>query len=310
MRQRLGPLLAELHAHTTWSDGELSVSEIVDLYGSTGFDVLCITDHVIRTDDPWLDASEWRGLAVRPSTHHRYRLEIDREAMRARRQYDLLVLPGLELTYNDLDPNRAAHAVAVGLGEFVGVDHGIGEAIDRARACGAALIAAHPFDDESSGNPARLTRGFAADARLRARVHRFELFNRTTLFGWVGRAGLPTVATGDFHRLEHLEGWKTLLPCEKDAGSVIAYLRSPRPTYLTQIGGQRLPAAAPTPRKALETGPFAVLERGAGRPTDGPSRSEWCRYVQPFVQASIHRLAEPVPASFSLRVSTAPVAPW
>ena len=40
-------LLAELHAHTTWSDGSLSLPELVDLYGTAGFDVLCVTDHSV-----------------------------------------------------------------------------------------------------------------------------------------------------------------------------------------------------------------------------------------------------------------------
>ena len=53
MRTRPGPLLAELHAHTTWSDGSLELNELVDLYGRAGFDVLGVTDHVVRTDDPW-----------------------------------------------------------------------------------------------------------------------------------------------------------------------------------------------------------------------------------------------------------------
>ena len=40
-------LLCEFHAHTTWSDGVLSLPELVDLYGNAGFDVLCVTDHVV-----------------------------------------------------------------------------------------------------------------------------------------------------------------------------------------------------------------------------------------------------------------------
>ena len=32
-------LLCRLHAHSTWSDGELRVAELVDLYGRAGFDV-------------------------------------------------------------------------------------------------------------------------------------------------------------------------------------------------------------------------------------------------------------------------------
>ena len=43
-----GGLLCELHAHTRWSDGDLELADVVDLYGRAGFDVLCITDHVVR----------------------------------------------------------------------------------------------------------------------------------------------------------------------------------------------------------------------------------------------------------------------
>jgi hypothetical protein len=53
MRGRARPLLCELHAHTTWSDGELSLGAVVDLYGTAGFDGLCVTDNVLRGDDPW-----------------------------------------------------------------------------------------------------------------------------------------------------------------------------------------------------------------------------------------------------------------
>jgi len=43
------------------------------------------------------------------------------------------------------------------------------------------------------------------------------------------------IASGDFHRLEHLSGWKTLLPCPKGEPAVIAYLRSARPAYLVRL---------------------------------------------------------------------------
>jgi 3',5'-nucleoside bisphosphate phosphatase len=68
-------LLCELHAHTTWSDGELTLPELVDLYGSFEFDVLCVTDHLLPPSD------EWAGLATEivPA----YVEEIEREATRA-----------------------------------------------------------------------------------------------------------------------------------------------------------------------------------------------------------------------------------
>jgi 3',5'-nucleoside bisphosphate phosphatase len=230
------PLLAELHAHTNWSDGLLTTAELVDLYGRRGFDVLCVTDHVVRSDDPWLTAEARQASAVPPERHGEYLAEIEREAARAARTYGLLVLPGLELTYNDLDPARAAHAVAVGLRESVSVDAGIEVAIEVASAAGAAVVAAHPFDDEPASCPSRLTRRFACDPELSRLVHRHELFNRAQLFGWVALAGLNGVASGDFHRPEHLAGWKTLIPCAKDEEAVVGYLRSPRPVYLARLG--------------------------------------------------------------------------
>jgi hypothetical protein len=111
MRVRASALLCELHAHTTWSDGELSLPQLVDLYGAAGYDVLCVTDHVLRTDDPW--PSQQGRSCVDATSFAAYREEIDRERTRAMSMFGLLLVPGLELTYNDADPDRACHAVAL-----------------------------------------------------------------------------------------------------------------------------------------------------------------------------------------------------
>jgi len=235
MRRRFDPLLCELHAHSRWSDGMLTVRQLVDLYGRNGFDVLCITDHTVRDDDPWRGTDGWVDRSVGPETWLPYLAEIEREAARAQAAYGLLVLPGLELTFNDSDPDTAAHAVAVGLRTFVSVDGGIREAIQEAVAAGAAVMAAHPFDGAQPTHRTRLTQAFAHDPALRRLVHRFELFNRTQLFGWVADEGLPAVAAGDFHRPEHLGGWKTLVPTRRDETDLVEYLRSPRPAYLTRL---------------------------------------------------------------------------
>ena len=232
--------MAELHAHTTWSDGVLPVPALIDLYGAHGFDVLCITDHVCRTAGHGSEAPK----AVVAETFDAYLAEIEREALRAREEYGLLVVPGLELSYNDPDPGLSAHALALGLRSFVAVDDGIDQAIETAVNAGAALVAAHPFDHEPASNPGRLTQRFARDPELSARVHRFELFNRTQLFSWVAKAGLPCVASGDFHRLEHLGGWKSVVPCARDEEALIAHLRSRRPVFITEVGAETERAAA------------------------------------------------------------------
>ncbi len=236
MRTRAAPLLCELHSHTTWSDGVLSTSALVDLYGQNGFDVLCVTDHVIRSDDPWLPGRSPGRRHVLPENHRAYLDEILREAERARRLYDLLVIPGLELTDNAFDPLRSAHALALGLHRFVDVDDGLEAALGEAREHGATIVGAHPYRDRPGPSPGRTTQRFAHEwRRFTHLVDRYELFNRTDLFSWVAEAGLPGVATGDFHRPEHLPGWKTLIPCAKDEASVVSYLRSPLPVYLTQL---------------------------------------------------------------------------
>ena len=59
-------LLADFHIHTTWSDGKLSIPQVVDLFGRAGHDVIAITDHVVNTDT-------WIGKAT-----HRFGLkEVD-----------------------------------------------------------------------------------------------------------------------------------------------------------------------------------------------------------------------------------------
>lgn len=245
MRRKVEPLLCELHAHTRWSDGEPTLPELVDLYGRNGFDVLAVTDHVVRSDDPWRPANA-PPLGLRRETFADYLAEIKAQAERARREYDLLLLPGFELTYNDLDPLVAAHAVAVGCCSFVGVDDGIETALHAARDAGAALVAAHPYRGEPGAvSPAHATQRFARDwEQFAPLIDRWELFNRNELFGWVAEQRLPAVANGDFHQAGHLHGWKTLLPCAKDERAVVAYLRSTRPAFLTRIDPVPLRRAA------------------------------------------------------------------
>jgi len=235
MVRNRSPLLCELHAHTTWSDGELTIRELVDLHGQRGFDVLCVTDHTVRDDDPWKELDGWNGAGVTADTWSAYVAEIESEAARARDAYGMVVIPGVELTYNDADPLEAVHAVAVGLRSLVSVSSGITEAIETAAEAGAAVIAAHPNGRGPQPLTTRLTQRFSHDELLRRRVHRFELFNRTHLFAWVAEEGLPGVASGDFHRPEHLYGWKTLVPALDDEEALVAHLRSKRPVYLTRL---------------------------------------------------------------------------
>ena len=93
-------LLCDFHMHTTWSDGALPLRELVDLYGRTGdFDVIAITDHILREKD-WLGRAGRlatlgrRNFSVTETTFPAYLDAIREEAERAWREYELLVIPG------------------------------------------------------------------------------------------------------------------------------------------------------------------------------------------------------------------------
>src|SRR4026209_398668 len=99
MRARASALLCELHAHPTWSDGELSLPELVDLYGTAGFDVLCVTDHVLRDDDPW--PARNGQACVSQEGFAGYLDEIEQQRERALSAFGQLGVSGLAATYND-----------------------------------------------------------------------------------------------------------------------------------------------------------------------------------------------------------------
>jgi 3',5'-nucleoside bisphosphate phosphatase len=243
MRALRTPLLCELHAHTTWSDGELPIRDLVDLYATAGFDVLCITDHVVRSDDPY--AEDPSNAHVERRSYGDYLGEIEAESQRARQRYDILVIPGLELTYNDPDPRQAAHALALGLRSHVSVDAGMEPAMCRAREAGAVVAAAHPFSLHDAVKNERGTARFSLELSWAATLaDRFELFNRHDFFPCVAQSRLPAIATGDFHRREHLASWKTLLPCQKEEQAVLDYLRSSRPAYIALLGEREHRSAA------------------------------------------------------------------
>jgi predicted metal-dependent phosphoesterase TrpH len=228
------PLLCELHAHSTWSDGALRLRELVDLFGENGFDVLCVTDHTVRGNDPRSPHQNGRPVYVHELNFQHYLAEVRAECERALAHYGLLVIPGLELTFNDPDPSLAAHALAIGLHTFVSLDAGLETALGEARAAGAALIAAHPYSTRAAAATTRAkTARWGREWRsLQTLVDRFELANRADVFDWVAKAGLPAVASGDFHRPEHLDTCKTLLPCEKSEQAVVSFLRSGLPADL------------------------------------------------------------------------------
>ena len=204
--------------------------ELVDLHGRLGYDVLCITDHALRDD-----RSRWTSPPRR--AHRRfdgYLKEVTREGERAWSRYGLLVIAGLELTYEADDGEDSAHAVAVGLPGARRRRAPIDRVLRRADAAGAALIAAHPdaAEDDASG---RATRRLGAAAVAAPSCTASSSSTARPCSAGSRGEGLPAVASGDVHVAAHVDGWKTLIPCAKSPDVVVAYLRSSRPVYLARL---------------------------------------------------------------------------
>jgi predicted metal-dependent phosphoesterase TrpH len=224
-------LLCDFHVHTTWSDGRLSIRDVVDLYGQTGrFDVIAITDHILMKNDLLGRAARMISLGLRDFsvTERRfdaYLAEIAAEARRARKLYDLLVIPGAEITQNHIRAKRNAHIVGLNLTEYISADQPAEDILQEIRRQGALSVACHPHH--------RTTRRFEIGTcylwdhrkRLAEFVDVWEAANRDDLFSVTSLKHYPYVANSDFHKPKHLYSWKTLLKCEKNWDAIAQTLR-------------------------------------------------------------------------------------
>ena len=178
-------LLCDFHVHTQWSDGKLSVAEVVDLYGSTGkFDVIAITDHILMKKDLLARAGRIatlgrRAFGVREHDFEHYLENLCAEAARALEQYGMLVIPGAEITQNRLAGRKNSHIIALDIQRYISADQSA---------------------DEIAAN-------------------RDDLFSVTSLKHY------PYVANSDFHKPKHLYSWKTLVRSEKNWPAVRRALR-------------------------------------------------------------------------------------
>ena len=143
-------LLCDFHVHTSWSDGRLSLREVVDLYGKTRrFDVIAITDHILMKRDMLARAGRLlslgrREFSVTEDRFPAYLEEIAVEARRARKLYDLLVIPGAEITQNHIRSKMNSHIVALNIHEHISADQPAEDILHAIRRQGALSIACHP----------------------------------------------------------------------------------------------------------------------------------------------------------------------
>jgi 3',5'-nucleoside bisphosphate phosphatase len=225
-------LLCDFHVHTQWSDGRLSLREVVDLYGKTQrFDVIAITDHILTRRDVLARAGRVASLgrktfSVTADRFDAYLEDVGREAERAKRVYGLLVLPGAEITQNHIRSKRNAHIVALNIREYISADQPPEDILRAIRRQGALSIACHPHHRTTRRIEIGTCYLWDHRKRLVDLVDVWEAANRDDLFSVTSLKHYPYVANSDFHKAKHLYSWKTLLKCDKNFDAIARALRS------------------------------------------------------------------------------------
>jgi 3',5'-nucleoside bisphosphate phosphatase len=225
-------LLCDFHVHTQWSDGKLSVAEVVDLYGSTGkFDAIAITDHILMKKDLLARAGRLatlgrRAFGVREDDFAGYLTDIETQAKRALDTYGMLVIAGAEVTQNRLRGRKNSHIIALDIKEYISADQRADDVLREIRRQGALSIACHPH--HRTTRRIEISTCYLWDHReeLSDLVDVWEAANRDDLFSVTSLKHYPYVANSDFHKPRHLYSWKTLVRAEKHWPAIKQALRA------------------------------------------------------------------------------------
>lgn len=185
---------ADLHVHTTYSDGTADVPDILARVAASGLRVVAITDH-----DTIEGAQEARRLA---------------------RDFDIDVIVGEEVS------TREGHLLALFIEDELPPGRPVTETIAAVHAQGGLCIAAHPYDwaTSSLGSTYRRRRSFATDDHPwhTWRVDAIEVFNASLVWPRIGSnkraqrdaevGHIPAVGGSDAHSLATIGCGYTLFP--------------------------------------------------------------------------------------------------
>ncbi len=214
-------LLCDFHIHTTFSDGSLTPADVVDLYGRAGFDAIGISDHL-------LDEKTWQHCRER-NEHPRvmeqqqfpeYMQTLWREARRAWQTYQMLLIPGAELTNN----SAGYHILGIDLKDYIDPSQSVEAIVEQIHQQGGIAVAPHPHRGYLDGTR-QLLYLWNNHEKYVELFDAWEVANRDDLFNVVGLKKFNYIANSDFHEPRHLYSWKTLLRCEKNTEAIKAEIR-------------------------------------------------------------------------------------
>ena len=238
-RSKHSILLCDLHTHTVFSDGRLTVRELVDFYGQRGFDALCITDHICDHTRLIGRVTNLTGLVLTLDQVDEYFDVIQQEKRRALEKYKMIVLTGLEFNKDGLTRKSSAHLLAIDLKKPIDPGLSIMQTIAEIHAQGALAVASHPHEFKTHWGRNTLYFWENID-RYAPLLDAWEVANRDDIFNPIGLKRLPFLANSDFHKPKHIFSWKTVLFCEKEPEAIKQCIRVNRNVAITLYRDYRL----------------------------------------------------------------------
>jgi predicted metal-dependent phosphoesterase TrpH len=232
-------LLCDFHSHSVFSDGKLTIPELVDFYGQRGFDVLCITDHICDHSKVIGRMTNLTGLVLTLDQVEDYFETIEKEKKRALEKYRLILLAGLEFNKDGLTRKSSAHLLAVDLKKPISPSLPITQTIAEIHAQGALAIASHPHEFKTHWGKNTLYFWEHID-QYAPLLDAWEVANRDDIFNPIGLKRLPFLASSDFHKPKHIFSWKTVLFCEKEPEAIKQCIRVNRNVAITLYRDHRL----------------------------------------------------------------------
>ncbi len=201
--------LCDFHIHSCYSDGKLSVAELVDFYGARGFGAIAITDHLCETRTFLGQSARVLQKTLLKNNFNRYIKEIRTQAERALRRYNMIVIPGVEFTKNSFSHRDSAHILGLGIHSFIDPDLSISRIVDEVHGQQGLVIAAHPVSTRKM-EPQTYHLWDHRD-ELSTQFDAWEVASGAHLFTEVFESGLPMIANSDLHQPRQMSSWKTVL---------------------------------------------------------------------------------------------------
>lgn len=228
-------LKCDFHIHTRFSDGKLTISEVVDFYGQHKFDVIAITDH-------FFDSRTAEGLIAkkiaRKSLDEKklplYYRAIETAARYAFDKYNMTVIPGIEVCFA-----HRYHVLALGMdaplkSAYIHRDPKKTFAKLRELNC-EIIVACHPGYKKLKNHAIRILQHAVRKRYLWKRrreiaplIDAWEIANRYDLFNDIGLEFFPFVANSDFHKHQDIYSWKTLVDAEPNLPSIKEAIKNGR----------------------------------------------------------------------------------